>query len=182
MFEKKKFICRAVIVFGRQEMSTASDEPLITDNLESLKEGEVFVDSETGKKYRVKKTILPHYASSGPHGLGDPEDRTLRRIEADVIIPNRMNARIEKVECHDAYMDLVSCMREKGAVKGLKLCKPELSVFNHCKFLKFNDTEFREKITEEYLQERSEARRTGLSTRQRKIEEYRQWKKEHESS
>ncbi|VDM76709.1 unnamed protein product [Strongylus vulgaris] len=163
-------------------MSSHVDEPIVTDNLEFLKEGEIFTDAETGKKYRVKKTILPGYASSGPHGLGDPDDRTLRRIEADVIIPNRMNARIEKVECHESYMDLVNCMREKGAVKGLKLCKPELGVFNHCKFLKFNDTEFRERMTEEYLQERSEARRTGMTVRQRKLEEYRKWKKEHESA
>uniref|UniRef100_A0A7I4YDS1 COX assembly mitochondrial protein n=1 Tax=Haemonchus contortus TaxID=6289 RepID=A0A7I4YDS1_HAECO len=162
--------------------STDHKERLVTDNLESLKEGEVFVDSETGKKYRVKKTILPHYASSGPHGLGDPDDRTLRRIEADVIIPNRMNAQIEKVECREPYLELVNCMREKGAVKGLKQCRPELDVFNRCKYLKFNDTEFRERMTEQYLQERSEARRTGKTARERKLEEYREWKKEHESS
>ncbi|CAJ0598479.1 unnamed protein product [Cylicocyclus nassatus] len=161
-------------------MSSHLDEHIVTDNLESLKEGEIFVDAETGKKYRVKKTILPGYSSSGPHGLGDPDDRTLRRIEADVIIPNRMNARIEKVECHEQYMNLVNCMREKGGVKGLKLCKPELGVFNHCKFLMFNDVDFRERMTEEYLRERSEARRTGMTGRQRKLEAYRKWKKEQE--
>ena len=48
-----------------------SDSTLLaTDNLESLKEGEIFTDPETGKKYRVKKAILPHYSASGPHGLG----------------------------------------------------------------------------------------------------------------
>ncbi|KAE9416996.1 hypothetical protein Angca_004357, partial [Angiostrongylus cantonensis] len=153
---------------------------LITDNLESLRENEVFVDSETGKKYRVRKTILPHYSSAGPHGLGDPEDRTLRRIEADVIIPNRMNEQIEKVECNESYMDLVNCMREKGAVKGLMLCKPELTVFNECKYLKFHDTEFRERMTEKYLEQRSEARRTGMTEQQRKLQEFREWKKKHE--
>lgn len=35
---------------------------------------------------------------------GDPEDRTLRKIEADVIIPNRMNTQIERVECNESYL------------------------------------------------------------------------------
>lgn len=163
-------------------MSKHSNETLITDNLESLRENEVFIDSETGKKYRVRKTIMPHYSSAGPHGLGDPEDRTLRRIEADVVIPNRMNERIEKVECHESYMGLINCMRENGAVKGLILCKPALALFNECKSLKFHDTEFRERLTEEYLEERSKVRRTGMTERQRRLNEYREWKKNHENS
>ncbi|PIO60576.1 hypothetical protein TELCIR_17926 [Teladorsagia circumcincta] len=73
-------------------------------------------------------------------------------------------------------------MREKGGVKGLRQCQPELAVFNRCKYIKFNDTDFRERMTEEYLQERSEARRTGKTTRERKLEQYREWKKEHETS
>ncbi|CAI4233044.1 unnamed protein product [Auanema sp. JU1783] len=164
-------------------MSSAAKEDLLkTDNLEGLKEGEIFVDKETGKKYRVKKTILPHYSSSGPHGLGDPDDRTLRKIEADVIIPNRMNARIEKIDCRTQYLDLVKCMQDDGAVKGLQSCKPSLAIFNKCKFDKFHDTEFRSHMTNEYLTERSEARRTGMTSRQRKLEEFRQWKKDNTSS
>lgn len=43
----------------------------ITDNLETLKEGEIVTDEKTGKKYRVKKNIMPHYSAGGPHGLGN---------------------------------------------------------------------------------------------------------------
>uniref|UniRef100_A0A1I7XD17 NTP_transf_2 domain-containing protein n=1 Tax=Heterorhabditis bacteriophora TaxID=37862 RepID=A0A1I7XD17_HETBA len=118
-------------------MASVADELLKSDNLDRLKEGEIFVDKETGKRYRVRKTILPHHSSSGPHGLGDPEDRTLRRIEADVIIPNRMNAQIEKVECNNYYLDLVQCLRTEGAVRGLSSCKPQLGFFNRCKYDKF---------------------------------------------
>lgn len=32
---------------------------------------------------------------------GDPNDRSLRRVEADVLIPDRMNERIQKVECRE---------------------------------------------------------------------------------
>ncbi|GMT04717.1 hypothetical protein PENTCL1PPCAC_26891 [Pristionchus entomophagus] len=161
--------------------STATSSPLLaTDDLSGLKEGEIYTDPQTGKQYRVKKTILPHYSSSGPFGLGDPEDRTLRRIEADVIIPNRMNARVERVECNAQYMDLIKCFREEGAVKGLSQCKEVLSLFNACKAEKFHDIDYRERMTEEYLQERSEARRTGMTIKQRKLEQFRQWKEKNE--
>ncbi|KJH48962.1 hypothetical protein DICVIV_04932 [Dictyocaulus viviparus] len=50
-------------------MPQTSNGTLLTDNLELLKENEIFIDSETGKKYRVRKTILPQYSASGPHGL-----------------------------------------------------------------------------------------------------------------
>ncbi|GMR32043.1 hypothetical protein PMAYCL1PPCAC_02238, partial [Pristionchus mayeri] len=163
------------------EGSTATSSPLLaTDDLSGLKEGEIYTDPKTGKKYRAKKTILPHYSSSGPFGLGDPEDRTLRRLEADVIITNRMNADIERVQCNPQYMDLIKCFREEGGVKGLSQCKPVLALFNACKTEKFHDTEYRERMTEEYLRERSEARRTGMTIKQRKLEEYRQWKAKNE--
>ncbi|CEF61000.1 Cytochrome c oxidase biogenesis protein Cmc1-like family-containing protein [Strongyloides ratti] len=156
-----------------------NDIKLKTDDLSSLKESEIFVDEE-GKKHRVKKTILPHYFAAGPHGLGDPEDRTLRRLEADVIIPNRMNKHIEKFECNSEYMDLITCLRQDGAIKGLRSCKPILEVLNNCKIKYFNDLDFRSKITDIYLQERSEARRTGKTEKQRELERFREWKKQQE--
>ncbi|CAB3402470.1 unnamed protein product [Caenorhabditis bovis] len=161
---------------------TEERKVVLTDNLENLKEGEIVTDANTGKKYKVKKNIMPHYSAAGPHGIGDPNDRTLRKIEADVIIPNRMNARIEKVECNETYLGLVQCFRKDGAVSGLNTCKPALELFNRCKYEKFHDPEFRAKITDEYLNERSEARRTGMTPQQRKLEEFRQWKKEHQQN
>ncbi|CAI5445913.1 unnamed protein product [Caenorhabditis angaria] len=152
----------------------------ITDNLENLREGEVVTDEKTGKKYRVKKNIMPHYSAGGPHGLGDPDDRTLRKIEADVIIPNRMNAHIEKNACNESYLGLITCFRKDGAVSGLNTCKPALEIFNRCKYERFHDPEFRAKITDDYIRERSEARRTGMTSQQRKLEEYREWKSQNE--
>ncbi|CAD6187868.1 unnamed protein product [Caenorhabditis auriculariae] len=167
---------------SNQVMRKNETEGLKTDNLENLKEGDTFIDSTTGTRYRVKKTILPHYSSSGPHGLGDPEDRTLRKIEADVIIPNRMNTQIERVECNSSYLDLVKCFRNDGAVAGLNTCKPALEIYNRCKFEKFHDPEFRSRMTDEYLAERSEARRTGMTSQQRKLEEYREWKRKNNTA
>uniref|UniRef100_A0A0N5C149 COX assembly mitochondrial protein n=1 Tax=Strongyloides papillosus TaxID=174720 RepID=A0A0N5C149_STREA len=153
------------------------DIKLSTDDLSDLKDSEIFVD-EHGKKHRVKKTILPHHFAAGPHNLGDPEDRTLRRLEADVIIPNRMNKQIEKVECNAQYMDMIACLREVGAIKGLSKCQLPLEVFNKCKAKFFNDLDFRARMTDEYLKERSEARRTGKTEKQRELERFREWKKQ----
>lgn len=43
---------------------------------------------------------------------------------------------------------------------------------------RFDDPEFRQKITDEYLHDRSEARRTGLAPKERVLAEYRKWKNE----
>jgi hypothetical protein len=39
------------------------------DDLRELKEGDIVVD-ENGKKYRVKKTMLPQTQGTGPAGMG----------------------------------------------------------------------------------------------------------------
>uniref|UniRef100_A0AC35U8V3 COX assembly mitochondrial protein n=1 Tax=Rhabditophanes sp. KR3021 TaxID=114890 RepID=A0AC35U8V3_9BILA len=159
---------------------SSEEQKLSTDDLHLLKEAEIFID-ENGKKHRVKKTILPHYFSSGPHGLGDPEDRTLRRIEADVIIPNRMNSQIERVECNVQYLDLVACLRKDGGFKGLNTCKPVLEMFNKCKAKYFRDLNFRSEVTDGYLKERAGARTYGMTEKSRELEKFREWKKAQEA-
>lgn len=88
---------------------------------------------EDGKRYRVKRSILPKRSVAGPHKIGEPEDRSLRRIEADVLIPNIMNRRLEQTECRPQYEDLVSCMRTEGGARALRACKQVLGIFNVCK-------------------------------------------------
>ena len=42
------------------------------------------------------------------------------------------------------------------------------------------DVNFRQQVTEEYLNERAEVRRTGLTTKERELKKYREWKKAQE--
>ncbi|KAE9550156.1 hypothetical protein FO519_006643 [Halicephalobus sp. NKZ332] len=164
--------------------STTSSDPrskLKSDNLEFLSEGDIYVD-EKGKKYRVHKTIMSDRFIGGPHGLGDPEDRTLRRVEADVVVPNKMNQKIEKELCNDYYMKLVSCMRQEGGAAGLYKCVPERDLLNDCKKKYFLDPKFRQQMTEEYLNERAEVRRTGMTVKERELQKYREWKKTQEQN
>ncbi|CAJ0946254.1 unnamed protein product, partial [Mesorhabditis belari] len=160
--------------------NSKEDELLITDDLHTLRQGEIYTDPETGKKYKVHKTILPGRASQGPHGIGDPNDRSLRKIEADVIIPRRMNEQVERVECHPLYLQLVNCLRQKGSAVGLRGCQDALEEFNVCKLEKFQDPAYRAQVTNDYLSERSEVRRTGMTEKQRKLEEYRAWKRKQD--
>ena len=41
--------------------------------------------------------------------LGDPNDRTLRKIEADILIPDLMDTRIQKYDCHSQLAGLLIC-------------------------------------------------------------------------
>ncbi|CAD5234513.1 unnamed protein product [Bursaphelenchus xylophilus] len=161
----------------------AEEPPQLTsfakEELRKLKEGDIVIGPD-GKKYRARKSVLPHEALSGPHGIGDPNDRSLRKIEADVLIPNIMNKNIEKVECRAELEELVDCMRKQGGAWGLKRCELPRDLLNECKKKKFHDPEFRHKMTEAYLDERAEARRTGKTIEARKLAEYRNWKGDRE--
>ncbi|KAI6244133.1 COX assembly mitochondrial protein [Aphelenchoides fujianensis] len=148
---------------------------LSDEELRNLKEGDVVV--EDGKNPSFRKEAI-----NGPHGIGDPNDRSLRKIEADVLVPNMMNKQIEKVECRPQYEDLVACMRREGGAVGLRTCTDVLGVFNACKKDKFEDPSFRQRITDEYLDERSSVRRTGMSAKQRSLREYREWKSQQPPS
>jgi COX assembly protein 1 len=108
---------------------------------------------------------------------GDPNDRTLRRLEADVIIPNRMNRQINKEECRETYLEMIKCLKKEGDVHGLTRCQGVLDVYNGCKRIWFQNPTFRQAITDEYLEERSQLRRTGLTPKQRELERFREDKK-----
>lgn len=53
-----------------------------------------------------------------------------------------------------------------------------LRIFTETVGFRFNDPWFRQKITDEYIKERSEYRRTGKNAMERKWEEYCKYKKE----
>lgn len=64
---------------------------------------------------------------------GDPADRSLRKVEADILIPNLMNKQIEAVECRAQLEDLVACMRREGGAMGLRRCNVPRDFLNACK-------------------------------------------------
>jgi len=109
--------------------------------------------------------VLPNHMGGGPHGLGDPDDRTLRKVESDVLIPKQM-----KKEAHMICSDYVKAFSECGKKEGywsVINCRKEVNEMNKCVGDEFSKPELRRRCTEAYLERRSEFRRTGLTMKEK---------------
>ncbi|XP_027227697.2 COX assembly mitochondrial protein homolog [Penaeus vannamei] len=102
----------------------------------------------------------------GPHGLGDPDDKTLRRVEIEVTIPKKMRDIARQEKCTKEVEDFTNCCKESSLAMVIK-CRPFNTALWDCLGHWYNDKEFRELCTQKYLEERSEYRRTGLTKKQR---------------
>nr|CAD2177446.1 unnamed protein product [Meloidogyne enterolobii]CAD2182771.1 unnamed protein product [Meloidogyne enterolobii] len=148
------------------------------DSIRERKEGEIVYDERRKKWYRVKKTMYPTHVTVGPHNLGDPDDTFLRKYESNVLIPDILAKRIEKNECRETFMKFAECMRDGGAFTGTHNCRPFYKKFQDCKVEKFRDPNLRKEVTDEFIKDRSEFRKTGLDENYRVFERYLKWKEE----
>ncbi|XP_043475493.1 COX assembly mitochondrial protein homolog [Leptopilina heterotoma] len=117
-------------------------------------------NAEKSQKPR-EKTVLRHSLSGGPHGLGDPDDKFLRKIESDVLIQEKIRYLSRKEKCADVSIEFGKCSKDAGLLMPWK-CREENSKLQECLKYWFNNQEFRDYCTEQYLSERSEYRRTGI--------------------
>ncbi|CAH1772964.1 unnamed protein product [Owenia fusiformis] len=110
---------------------------------------------------KEEKGVLPGSLSGGPHGLGDPDDKSLRRVETEVIIPKKVRdkARIEK--CTDLVAVFSKCGKDNGLLFPFK-CREENAKMQECLTVWYKDKDFVAQCTEEYLEERTDYRRTGI--------------------
>lgn len=106
-------------------------------------------------------SVLPQTAGGGPHGLGDPDDRTLRRVEREVLIPKIMREKAKTEKCPDEVKAFETCCK-KYSVLMVALCRKQNEHLRTCLSNWYQDEAFRSECTEIYLKERSEFRRTGL--------------------
>ncbi|KAL7074006.1 hypothetical protein ACQ4LE_006500 [Meloidogyne hapla] len=148
------------------------------DSLRKRKEGEIVYDERRKKWYRVKKTIYPTHVTVGPLNLGDPHDRFLLKYESNVLIPDIIAKRIEKNECRETFMKFAECIRVEGPLTGTHNCKPFYKEFQDCKVEKFRDQQLRKEVTDEFLKERTEYRKTGQNQNFREFERYLKWREE----
>merc|ERR1712055_804722 len=114
-----------------------------------------------------EKTVLPSHLSGGPHGLGDPADRTLRVVEKNVLIPKHVREVARSKQCGVLAKEMADCARESGVLLAFS-CRSERDNLYKCMEQYYNDPEFVAQMTEEYLQERSEYRRTGMGAKHKK--------------
>ncbi|KAI4457204.1 cox assembly mitochondrial protein [Holotrichia oblita] len=110
--------------------------------------------------------VLPSKLGGGPHGLGDPDDISLRKVEVEVMIPKKMReiAKIEK--CAEEVLKFTECCKGNSVLMVVR-CREQNSALKECLSHWYQDKDFKERCKKEYLKERSEYRRTGVTQKQK---------------
>lgn len=93
--------------------------------------------------------------------LGDPDDRSLRRVEKDVMIPKLIRDKAKKEKCIKEVAEFENCCKDSSLLMVVK-CRNQNSALKDCLGSWYQNDEFRKLCTEEYLSQRSEYRRTGI--------------------
>ncbi|XP_068218803.1 COX assembly mitochondrial protein homolog [Palaemon carinicauda] len=104
--------------------------------------------------------------TGGPHGLGDPDDKSLRKVEIEVLIPKKMRDIAKKEKCPKEVEEFTKCCKGSGVAMVYK-CRPENTALWNCLEVWYNDDQLKERCKKEYLEERTEFRRTGLTKKER---------------
>ncbi|GAB0086444.1 COX assembly mitochondrial protein [Sergentomyia squamirostris] len=109
---------------------------------------------------------VPRRFTSGPHNLGDPDDKSLRKVEIDVLIPKIMRDRARAEKCISEVMDFEKCCKDSGVLMVVK-CRRENNTLKGCLTKWYEDEAFKSECRKIYLEERTEFRRTGVSKKRR---------------
>ncbi|KAK7873930.1 hypothetical protein R5R35_012944 [Gryllus longicercus] len=108
----------------------------------------------------TEKGVLPKKLGGGPFGLGDPDDRSLRKVEVEVLIPKKMREKARVDNCAIETEAFNKCCKDASLAMVIK-CRKENAALKDCLGRWYSNEAFKQQCTEEYLQERSEFRRTG---------------------
>lgn len=117
-------------------------------------------------KDQLQRTVLPQRLGGGPHNLGDPCDKSLRNVEKDVLIPQKMRDKAKELKCTQEVTDFSKCCKDSSFLMVVK-CREQNAALKSCLTKWFTDEKFKEECTQEYLEERSQYRRTGVPVKRR---------------
>lgn len=87
-------------------------------------------------------------------------------MEKNVLIAQIMRQRARDEKCVEYATAFGNCAKEAG-LSMIFICRKENEVLKECLGKWFNDETFRQECTEQYLAERAEYRRTGISKKNR---------------
>ncbi|XP_063244100.1 COX assembly mitochondrial protein homolog isoform X2 [Bacillus rossius redtenbacheri] len=93
---------------------------------------------------------------------GDPDDRTLRKVELEVLIPEKIRQKSRTEKCTEVVKAFTECGKAAGLLVVVK-CRRENDAMKACLSRWYHDEDLKIQCTEEYLNERNEFRRTGVS-------------------
>eukprot|EP00088_Acartia_fossae_P064915 TRINITY_DN79962_c0_g1_i1.p1 TRINITY_DN79962_c0_g1~~TRINITY_DN79962_c0_g1_i1.p1 ORF type:complete len:204 (+),score=28.13 TRINITY_DN79962_c0_g1_i1:28-612(+) len=114
-----------------------------------------------------ERRIFPQHMYGGPKGLGDPKYRDLSKMEEDPLLPQRMRDISRTQLCAREYEDFCNCSKDNGFWMIFR-CRDIKDKMVNCQMDWFDDPEFQESVKEEYLNERSHYRETGIKTKRYK--------------
>lgn len=106
-------------------------------------------------------SLLSRKHAGGPHGLGDPLDRSLRKVEIDILIPKKMRDKARDEKCSEEVSAFSKCCKSSSVFMVIA-CRKENTALKDCLNKWYQDEVFKNRCKEEYLDERSEFRRTGI--------------------
>ncbi|GAB1610673.1 COX assembly mitochondrial protein homolog [Argonauta hians] len=115
----------------------------------------------TAHKEEEQFGVLKDRYSKGPHGLGDPDDLTLRRVEREILVPQKMKEIAKREFCNTEMKSFGECAKDAGLLLTFR-CKDKARLLQTCLSDMYKKEEFIERCTQEYLKERTEYRRTGI--------------------
>lgn len=105
--------------------------------------------------YRLNHGI-PELTSSG-----DPDDMSLRKVEAEILVPKIMRDRAKKEKCIPEVQLFETCCKDNG-IKMIYSCRSQNDGLKACLTKWYQDEEFKAECRNVYLTQRAEYRRTGI--------------------
>ncbi|CAL1545934.1 unnamed protein product [Lymnaea stagnalis] len=124
---------------------------------------------EKENESKDKDYVLAKSLGGGPLGIGDPNDRSLRKAESEIMIPQKMKLKAKTERCAEEVKKFGECAKEKGLMMPF-LCRAVAKEMGNCLSAAYSDPSFVDQCTKEYLDERSEYRRTGVKAKAKKKE------------
>ncbi|XP_036325506.1 COX assembly mitochondrial protein homolog [Rhagoletis pomonella] len=106
------------------------------------------------------------FNSKNPDDLGDPNDKSLRKVEVQVLIPRIMRDRAKQIHCSKEVQEFEACCKANSLIM-VFACRNENSALKSCLSKWYNNDEFKDECKQIYLEERSEYRRTGVPKKRR---------------
>lgn len=101
-----------------------------------------------------------------PATVGDPDDRNLRKVEREVMVPKVMRELAKTQKCPEEVAAFESCCKSNSLMMVFN-CRKENETLKECQAKWYKNDQFVSECTEIYLKQRAEYRRTGLTVKQR---------------
>lgn len=98
--------------------------------------------------------------------IGDPDDRSLRIVEKEVLIPKIMRDRAKTEKCVPEVEEFTKCCSSSNLLMAYS-CRKQNAAMQACQTRWYKDEVFKEECKEIYLKERRDFRLTGIPKKHR---------------